>query len=116
MEQSLMRVQSIRVDTHRQLSEHFKFKVQLKEQMGDNEARLHFCRGVISALDEVEKILLEDIAARGRETELVKNAGEAVAMDKPKEVRFPDVPTGGIMFPEYSPPKDEAREFQRSQP
>ena len=87
MEKALLRLQTLRVDTHRQLAEHFKAKVQLKEQMDDNEWRLHFCRGVIAGLDEMEKVITESLAPAPT---IPSEDFEGQAMDKPDKVKFPD--------------------------
>jgi len=59
MERVLIKLQSDRVETHRELDAFFKFKVQLQEQMEENEVKIHFYRGVIAALDKVEKHIAE---------------------------------------------------------
>lgn len=81
MERVLLKLQSVRVDNYRQLSEHFRVKVQLQEQLDDNEANLHFRRGVVAALDEMEKVINEvqkDEARRAKGDEF-----EGMAMEKP---------------------------------
>ena len=87
MERALMRLQTLRVDTHRQLSEHFKVKVQLKEQMDDNECRLHFCRGVIAGLDEMEKVINESLNPPPK---IPSEDFEGQAMEKPEGIKFPE--------------------------
>jgi len=57
MENAFIRVQTLKVDTNRQLLEHYKYKIQFKEQLEDNEWKLHFCRGVIQSLVEAEDYL-----------------------------------------------------------
>ena len=79
MERVLMRLQTLRSDTHRQLSEHFKVKVQLQEQIEDNDAKLHFCRGVVAALDEMEKSIAE---VKTDEARLQVDEFEGQAMEK----------------------------------
>ena len=73
IEKLYMRMQTYKVDTHRMLSEYFKYKVQLEEQLEDNTVKLHFNRGVVACIDEIEKI----IAELQKETEQVGLHGSA---------------------------------------
>ena len=62
-ERPLVRVQTLMSEHTRQINEHYRIKVQLKEQVDDNEWKLHFCRGAQNALVELEKFLQEDYLA-----------------------------------------------------
>ena len=89
MEAILMRIQTLKVDTNRTLDMHFKVKLQLEEQLEDNEVKLHFCRGVMGACDEIEKFIQE--TSGGVATiPSIQSAMDGLAMDK-KEAKFPDV-------------------------
>ena len=121
MERALMRLQTLRVDTHRQLSEHFKVKVQLKEQIEDNECKLHFCRGVVAALDELEKILLEEISPGSVPARVPTSPGfvhsgfEGQAMDKPKDkIEFPDAPDLSELSQTEHPEFGEPQRYKHS--
>lgn len=81
MERILLKLQSSRVETHRQLDAYFRLKVQLKEQEEENEVKIHFYRGVIAALDNLEKTILE----LQEESKLDKGEFEGLAMDKPNK-------------------------------
>jgi len=59
MESSLVRIQSIRQDTDKQVNEHYKARVQLQEQIDDHCWQLDFCRGAAEASGQVEKYLVE---------------------------------------------------------
>ena len=88
LEQVLMRIQTLKVDTARTLDMHFKVKLQLEEQLEDNEVKLHFCRGVLGGCDEIEKFIQEssgDVSI----IPSIKSAMDGLAMDK-KDVKFPD--------------------------
>ena len=89
LEAVLMRIQTLKVDTSRTLDMHFKVKLQLEEQLEDNEVKLHFCRGVMGACDEIEKFINE---ASGELSTIpsIQSALGGLAMDK-KRVDFPDV-------------------------
>ena len=102
MERVLMRLQTLRVDTHRMLSEHFKLKVQLKEQMDDNEVKLHFNRGVIAALDEMEKIINEALKPPPK---IPSEDFEGQAMERPDKIKSPEYQkTDDIVPLEYQEP------------
>ena len=113
MERVLMRLQTLRIDTHRQVDTHFKAKVQLEEQLKDNEIQLHFCRGVISALDEMDKIITEETDPASVPSKSASSAGlvhpgfDGEAMDKPKEKVLPPEPEdiNRITNPEYEQPR-----------
>ena len=89
LEAILMRIQTLKVDTSRVLDQHFKVKLQLEEQLEDNEVKLHFCRGVLGACDEIEKFINE---AGGEVSTIpsVKSALDGLAMDK-NNAKFPDI-------------------------
>ena len=121
MERALMRLQTLRVDTHRQLSEHFKVKVQLKEQIDDNECKLHFCRGVVAALDELEKILTEEmnpgeVAARVLTSPGFAHSGfEGQAMDRPTDkIEVPDAPDLSELSKTEHPEYGESQQYKHS--
>ena len=87
LEAVLMRIQTLKVDTSRTLDMHFKVKLQLEEQLEDNEVKLHFCRGVLGGCDEIENFIKE---ASGDLSIIPSLQGALGVMDK-KEAKFPDV-------------------------
>jgi len=98
MERALMRLQTLRVDTHRMLSEHFKIKVQLREQMDDNEVKLHFCRGCLAALDEMEQVINESLSPVPK---IPSEDFEGQAMEKTDGIKFPGYQKTDDVPPEY---------------
>ena len=89
MEAILMRIQTLKVDTSRTLDMHFKVKLQLEEQLEDNEVKLHFCRGVVEACSEMEKFINET-SGEVSTIPSIQSAMGGLAMDK-GNVKFPDV-------------------------
>ena len=57
MESSLIRIQTLKLDSDRQVNEHYRTKVQLEEQLSDNEWQLAFCQGTVEALAQMEIFL-----------------------------------------------------------
>ena len=57
MEQSLTRIKSIRLDTEKQVNEHYKARVQLQDQLDDHSWQQDFCRGAVEASKHVEDFL-----------------------------------------------------------
>ena len=87
MDRALLKLQTVRVDTHKQLNELFKNKVQLEEKIEDNEMQLHFHRGVVAALDLMETEINREkelLAKRDNQQDPSKGISfEGVAMDRP---------------------------------
>lgn len=90
VEAILMRIQTLKVDTSRTQDMHFKVKLQLEEQLEDNEVKLHFCRGVIGACDELENFI--NATSKGAaDIPSIRKAMDGLAMEKPeKKIEFPD--------------------------
>ena len=88
VEAILMRIQTLKVDTSRTQDMHFKVKLQLEEQLEDNEVKLHFCRGVIGACDELENFIKE-MSEGVADIPSIQKAMDGLAMEK-KKVEFPD--------------------------
>jgi hypothetical protein len=100
MARTLMRVQTLKVDTFRQLQEHFMRKVQLEEQLQDNNDRLHFHRGVVEALSVVERYIAEEQQQVGDETPLMSAGTLPVPADGDKQFSaMKPIPKG--LYPEY---------------
>ena len=59
MELSLVRIQTIKVDSNKQVNQHYRTKVQLEEQLSDNDWQMDFCRGTVEALGQMEQFLKE---------------------------------------------------------
>ena len=89
LEQLLMRIQTLKVDTARTLDMHFKVKLQLEEQLEDNEVKLHFCRGVLGGCDEIERFIHET-SGEVSTIPSIQSAMDGLAMEK-KDVKFPDI-------------------------
>ena len=77
MERFLIKLQSKRVETHRQLDTYFKIKVQLQEQVEENEVKIHFYRGVVAAYDDLEKHINE--LQKSKKDDKDEFVGEAMA-------------------------------------
>ena len=84
MERFKIKLQSKRVETHRQLDTFFKNKVQLQEQVEENEVQIHFYRGVIAAYDDLEKHINE--LQKSKKDDKDEFVGEA--MEKPSIPKF----------------------------
>ena len=59
MESSLVRIQTLKGDTEKQVNEHYRTKVQLQEQSDDNNWQMNFCQGAAEALNQMESFLKE---------------------------------------------------------
>lgn len=98
LESTVIRLRTLKVDTFRQLQEHFMRKVQLQEQLDDNEARLHFHRGVVEALSVVERYIAEEAAAIAAASPL---CSVPYSVPPPADGRQDVMQPSGVAFPEY---------------
>lgn len=89
-----LRLQSLRVEAHRQQDLHFRTKLQLEEQLEENEVKLHFTRGVIEGLDKAEAFIAEALTPVEVPSEIRMN--QAMAGDIVGEQRFPKVEGSGV--------------------
>lgn len=55
MERALMRLEVLKGETLGQLNNNFREKVQLEEQLEENEVQIHFKRGMMHAFELVQK-------------------------------------------------------------
>ena len=60
-EQIRMKLEVRKAETLGELNKAFRLKVQLEEQLEENEVQIHFKRGKMDAFDEIQKIV-EDVA------------------------------------------------------
>ena len=58
-EQIIMKLEVMGAETLGKLNRLFREKVQLKEQADENEVNIHFHRGYLHALDDVQKVVRE---------------------------------------------------------
>ena len=84
MERLRIKLQSMRVETHRQLDTFFKIKVQLQEQVEENEVKIHFYRGVIAAYDDMDAKVKELLGSKRDD----KGEFDGKAMEKPAIPKF----------------------------
>ena len=68
-EQLTLKLEVIRAETLQKINEAFRFKVQLEEQLEENEVNIHYQRGVMDGLERVQKEI-DDIAKGQRLEEL----------------------------------------------
>ena len=59
MERILMKLATLKADTSNTLDTLFRRKVQLEEEVKENEAQIQYQRGVIAALTEAQKVAVE---------------------------------------------------------
>ena len=59
MERILMKLETLKADTSNALDTLFRKKVQLEEEVKENEAQIQYQRGVIAALTEAQKVTIE---------------------------------------------------------
>ena len=59
MERLIMKLEVMGAETLGKLNEHFRKKVQLEEQQKENEALLHFHRGVLFGIQRAQEVAKE---------------------------------------------------------
>jgi hypothetical protein len=81
MQRLLMRLEVIKGETLGKLNRSFREKVQLEEQVKENEIALHFNRGVMQAMElvaeEITKIIDEDRLIQARADRDAKRIADA---------------------------------------
>ena len=84
MERLLMKLNVLKAEALSMINVNFREKVQLEEQVKDNEIKIHFRRGYMQALEEVGKVI-EDLK-KGEQIEIMESmevmAEKRVASDK----------------------------------
>ena len=70
MDRLKMRLEVIKAETLGVINKCFRFKVQLEEQLEENEVNLHFHRGIMEGLMRAQKDIEE--LQRGEEIEKLK--------------------------------------------
>ena len=63
MERVVMRLEVLKAETLSQLNTNFREKVQLEEQLKENEVQLHFKRGMMHAFELSQKAVGEIVQA-----------------------------------------------------
>lgn len=82
-EKILMRLEVIRGETLATLNQHFRFKVQLEEQMEENEVKIHYHRGVMDGLERIQN----EIADISKGTKIAEMKAKRLQMnDRPERV------------------------------
>jgi hypothetical protein len=83
MQRLLMRLEVVGGETLSKLNRLFREKVQLEEQVKDNEINLHFSRGVMQGMEvvkeEISKIMDEDKLAGAKQERLEKQMAAVAA-------------------------------------
>ena len=59
MERVSMRFEVLKGEILSKLNEHFRMKVQLKEQLDENEVQIHFHRGMLFAINKAQEVIKE---------------------------------------------------------
>jgi len=59
MERVSMRLEVLRAETLGALNNHFRRKVQLKEELDENEVQIHFKRGIMEGLFQAKGVIEE---------------------------------------------------------
>ena len=59
MDRVIMRLEVMGAETLGKINEFFRKKVQLEEQLKDNEINIHFHRGILFALNKAQEIVKE---------------------------------------------------------
>jgi hypothetical protein len=81
MQRLLMRLEVVGGETLSKLNRLFREKVQLEEQLKDNEINLHFNRGVMQGMEvvkeEISKIMDEDKLAIAKQERMERQMKEA---------------------------------------
>ena len=88
-EQIKMRLEVLRGETFGSLNHNFRIKVQLEEQVKENEVTLHFRRGILeglemakNAIDEIEKgVKLNELRARAQAVQAKGNDHQESQID-----------------------------------
>ena len=59
MERFYMKLELLKGETLSKLNEHFRRKVQLEEELKENEVQLQFGRGMMDAIDKSQRMIRE---------------------------------------------------------
>ena len=59
MERVSMRLEVLKAETIGELNRHFRLKVQLQEQLDENEVQIHFKRGIMEGLERARLTIAE---------------------------------------------------------
>lgn len=86
MEKIFMRLQVLKADASQSLSGFFQNKVQLEEQMKENEVQIQFHRGVIAALEQVCKEIIKICGSEQKERDVDRLLNTAMTQDKDKSM------------------------------
>lgn len=86
-EQVAMRLEVLKGETLGRLRTRFQRKVQLDDEMQDNEAKLHWERGYLAGLDEAVKVTAE-----------IKKGQDLVALRQQKEAEWKAQDNGHSVF------------------
>jgi len=84
MERILMRLEVSKSETLSRINNLFRLKVQLDEQLKDNEVQIHFNRGIIEGLIQSQNIIEE--IKKGEEIEAMMVEGDHQGEELPIEV------------------------------
>ena len=90
MEKLYMKLELLKSETLSKLNENFRRKVQLEEELKENEVQLQFARGVMDTVDKVERMIREGQQADKLEDLKAKRAELSSSSDGSKEK--PEVP------------------------
>ena len=63
MESLIMQLEVIRGETLGELNKCFRLKVQLQEQLDENEVLIHFKRGIMDGLEQAQNAIKKSIEA-----------------------------------------------------
>lgn len=99
-EKILMKLEVIRGEALSTLNQLFRFKVQLEEQLEENEVKIHYNRGIMDGLERVQTEITEIAKGErlsklktGQATRPQSTSNESVL--KLKEVRVPKIGDDG---------------------
>ena len=93
MERFYMKLELLKGETLSKLNEHFRRKVQLEEELKENEVQLQFGRGMMDAIDKSQRMIRESQQAdkiedlKAKKSELSRVSGSDGVVKDRSEVK-----------------------------